>query len=167
MESNINQHKPTIKNNNTLEFWRPNQDNGIFSNFYAASVEIKGKSWPTNEHYFQAQKFEGTEKEETIRKLETPRETFQAGRERDPNFPLRKDWEQVKEDVMYTCCYAKFTQNQALKQFLLDTKDSKLIEASPRDAYWGWGPNKDGKNRLGIILMQIRDELLKQQQQKQ
>lgn len=52
MESNIQQQKPTIKNNNTLEFWRPNQDNGIFSNFYAATVEIKGKSWPTNEHYF-------------------------------------------------------------------------------------------------------------------
>lgn len=72
-----------------VNFWRPNETNGVFSNFYEAPIELKGKIWKTNEHYFQAQKFSGTEKEEFIRNLNTPSESFKVGRASDNNFPLR------------------------------------------------------------------------------
>ena len=61
---------------------------------------------------------------------------------------------------------AKFTQDQTLKTLLLETGDSEIIEASPRDSYWGalalgsaTGPDKNGLNKLGKLLMEIRMEI--------
>ncbi|CAG8778813.1 7980_t:CDS:1, partial [Acaulospora morrowiae] len=65
-------------------------------------------------------------------------------------------------DVMLTALRAKFTQNEDLKEILLGTGDSQLVEASPTDSYWGNARKSDGtegKNMLGILLMQVRDEL--------
>lgn len=71
----------------------------------------------------------------------------------------RSDWDEVKDHVMYEVCKAKFTQNDGLKHKLKDTGDAILIEGNT----WGdriWGVcNGVGENRLGRILMQIRDEL--------
>ena len=49
-------------------FYRVNEPYGEFSNFAPYPFELKGKSWPTSEHYFQAQKFAGTEHEEAVAK---------------------------------------------------------------------------------------------------
>ncbi len=40
----------------------------------------------------------------------------------------------------------------------METGDRELIESSPIDSFWGWGPNKDGQNHLGKIWMKLRDE---------
>jgi ribA/ribD-fused uncharacterized protein len=63
---------------------------------------------------------------------------------------------------MYDALMAKFTQNEDAKQVLLSTGDNTLIEDSPVDWYWGCGANGKGKNRLGILLMRLRDELRKE-----
>ena len=72
---------------------------------------------------------------------------------------LRNDWEEVKFWVMLGVCSAKFTQNKDLAEQLLATGDEELIEGNT----WGdrtWGMvNGTGKNWLGKILMQIREEL--------
>lgn len=79
-------------------------------------------------------------------------------------------WKYVSMDWMEKACYAKFSQNPHLKQYLLDTNDKILVEASPWDCYWGigMGPedplrfNEDnwrGENKLGIVLMIVRDRL--------
>lgn len=60
---------------------------------------------------------------------------------------------------MYHSLFHKFTHNQELKALLLNTKDAVLVENSPHDAYWGVGRNKDGLNRLGKLLMQIRTKI--------
>lgn len=72
---------------------------------------------------------------------------------------LREDWDEVKCDVMYKALHAKFTQNEYLKDLLMSTGDKEIIEASPRDAYWGWGKDKKGVNMLGKLLMKLRTEL--------
>lgn len=51
-----------------------------FSNFSPHGFEIDGRYWPTVEHYFQAQKFAGTEYEEQIRQAETPKQANSRGR---------------------------------------------------------------------------------------
>lgn len=79
-------------------FYKKDGAYGEFSNFYASPIEIEGKVFPTTEHYFQAQKFAGTKHEEEIRLIDTPYKAAQLGRNR--NYPLRKDWEEVKIDVM-------------------------------------------------------------------
>lgn len=71
---------------------------------------------------------------------------------------IRSDWEQIKDELMYKCVKEKFLQNENLKKLLLSTGDSELIENSPYDNYWGKYRGV-GQNKLGIILMKIRDEL--------
>ena len=69
---------------------------------------------------------------------------------------IRADWDDVRNDVMYTALTAKFTQNEQLKKLLQETGNAEIIEASPRDEYWGWGRNKDGQNMLGKLLIKCR-----------
>lgn len=79
------------------------------------------------------------------------------GRSRD--YPIRGDWETVKEDVMRRALEAKFTQHSSLSILLLSTGGRQLQEASPYDNYWGMGNNGKGKNRLGQLLMELRDSI--------
>ena len=49
--------------------------------------------------------------------------------------------------------------NPQLRSLLLSTKNRMLVEDSPYDRYWGGGRDRKGRNRLGILLMEIRDEI--------
>lgn len=144
-----------------VDFWTPKGKYGFLSNFYSSPTIIDGKEYPTNEHFFQSQKFVGNPEEEYILSLPTPAETAKEGKRRD--FPLRPDWERVKEDVMLKGLLAKFEQNPVLKQKLLDTKGSNLRETSPYDKYWGTGRDMKGQNRLGFLLEKVREELLEKE----
>ncbi len=73
---------------------------------------------------------------------------------------MRDDWEAVKEDVMINALRKKF-QSPELRQMLLSTGKQELIENSPYDRYWGCGRDGRGNNRLGKLLMQVREELRK------
>jgi len=130
---------------------------GGFSNFSRHGFTIEGVYWPTSEHYFQGQKFAGTEHEETVRLARAPKIAADMGRERSR--PLRLDWEAVKEDVMRRALRAKFTTHAELRDLLLGTGDEEIVENAPGDYYWGCGRDGTGKNRLGALLMELRSEL--------
>mmetsp|Transcript_13986 Transcript_13986/g.19448 ORF Transcript_13986/g.19448 Transcript_13986/m.19448 type:complete len:176 (-) Transcript_13986:40-567(-) len=140
-----------------IKFYRQNDDYGYFSNFSAHPITINGKEYQTTEHYFQSQKFVGTEYEDIVIKAASPGESAKLGRNR--SFPLRKDWEDVKDEIMYTALIAKFTQHKDLQQHLLGTGDALLIEHTTNDRYWADGGDGSGKNMLGILLMKLRHEL--------
>lgn len=140
-----------------IYFYKINEEYGCFSNFAHYSFELDGKKWSTSEHYFQAQKFHNTEYEEKIRLLDSPMKAAQMGRKR--SLPLRSDWENVKDTVMYKAVYEKFKQNEEIKNILLSTGNEELIEKTTDDYYWGCGTDGTGKNKLGIILMKVREEL--------
>lgn len=129
-----------------------------FSNFYPAPIEIDGLSWPTTEHYFQAQKFTAHKAYmEEIRQAQHPSTAKKLGSTR--KIRLRSDWERVKDDVMYKALVAKFTQHPKLGQFLKETGDAILIEHTISDKYWADGGDGSGKNMLGLLLMKVRSEL--------
>lgn len=140
-----------------IHFYSTTGEYGCFSNFSRHSVFLKGKRWPTSEHYFQAQKFAGEPDEEEIRKANKPMLAASMGRSRKR--PLRRDWDSVKERVMLEALRAKFTQHEELKATLLNTSDAVLVEHTANDNYWGDGGDGSGKNRLGVLLMQLRAEL--------
>lgn len=140
-----------------IQFYGVQDEHGHFSNFSRQSIWLKGKRWPTSEHYFQAQKFAGTEHEEAIRLAKTPRIAADMGRDRKK--PLRRDWEAVKDDVMREAVRAKFTQHADLREMLLATGTATLVEHTTNDAYWGDNGDGSGRNMLGRILMDIREEL--------
>ena len=60
--------------------------------------------------------------------------------------------------------WAKFSQHDELRAMLLGTGDAVLIEHTTKDNYWGDGGDGSGKNRLGQILMSVREELRRQEE---
>lgn len=140
-----------------VKFYSTHGNYGCFCNFSHHAIKLKDKQWPTTEHYYQAQKFSGTRHESAVRKAKGPKSAANMGRDRSK--PLRQDWESVKEGVMYDALKAKFTQHKECRDVLLSTGKSKIVEDSPIDYYWGCGANGKGKNRLGVLLMRLREEL--------
>ncbi|MFB7667520.1 NADAR family protein [Kitasatospora sp. NPDC056138] len=130
---------------------------GCFSNFSAHGFDLDGHWWPTSEHFFQAQKFAGTRRAETIRRARTPLRAAELGR--DPSGPLRRDWDRVRDDVMRRAVLAKFGAHADIRAVLLSTGDEELVEDTGTDHYWGRGRTGTGKNMLGRILMRTRGRL--------
>lgn len=138
----------------TIKFYKVSGPFGEFSNFSPHPIAVKGKTWPTSEHYFQAQKFFGTEQEEAIRLAKSPMIAARMGRSRA--HPLRGDWEQVKDDIMREALRAKFTQHPMLRSLLLSTGEAEIVEHTRNDSYWADEGDGSGKNRLGQMLMELR-----------
>src|SRR5919199_3707311 len=144
----------------TIFFYKVCDPYGCFSNFSPHPIEIEGSYWQTVEHYYQSQKFLGTEDEgliQVIRDAETPVEAAALGR--DCTRKLRLDWEQVKAQVMWQGVLTKFLTHSDIQAILLDTGDELLVEDSPTDYYWGCGQDKTGQNQLGKTLMNVRQEI--------
>ena len=141
-----------------INFYHERNDFGFFSNFFKAPIVIDGVDYPTTEHYFQAMKFATTDIPymEKIASVSSPGEAARLGRSR--SHPLRKDWEEVKDDIMRKALDAKFTQHPSLKKQLLVTGDKQLVEHTKNDSYWGDGGDGTGKNMLGHLLVELRQQ---------
>ena len=142
-----------------IYFYTTRSDYGCFSNFSSHGVELAGEYWATTEHYFQAQKFPKTAHCDQIRQAKTPKAAAKMGRDRSR--PLRKDWEEVKDDIMRKDVLRKFETHPEIREILLATGDEEIVENSPIDYYWGCGKDGSGKNMLGQILMEVREILRK------
>jgi ribA/ribD-fused uncharacterized protein len=140
-----------------IEFYSVNAEYGELSNFAPYPIKLRGKLWPTSEHFFQAQKFENRADQEEIRKVSSPMIAARMGRDRKRK--LRRDWERVKVGIMREAVEAKFRQHAELGELLLATGDAKLVEHTDNDDYWGDGGDGSGRNELGRILMAVRDAL--------
>jgi ribA/ribD-fused uncharacterized protein len=140
----------------TIYFYTSTGAFGFLSNFSRHGFELHGRYWPTAEHCFQAQKFAGTPYEEQIRRAPSPKEAKRLGRSRER--PIRDDWEQVKDRVMQEAVRRKFETHADIREKLLATGDASLVESSPGDYYWGCGADGSGLNKLGEILMAVRQQ---------
>jgi ribA/ribD-fused uncharacterized protein len=142
----------------TIEFSSRATEYSELSNFYPSPIVMGVVTWPTVEHYFQAQKFPGDYDLQTaILSAQTPAAAKKLGRTRTPHF--RADWEEVKEMVMLEALQAKFDQNPDLATILKGTGTALLKERAAWDSYWGTGKNGNGRNRMGELLMIVRASL--------
>jgi ribA/ribD-fused uncharacterized protein len=158
--------------NRILYFDRDRELFGFLSHFHPASVFLDGESWPTVEHYYQAQKSPDPAYRQAIREALTPgrakrlaappgaprRVSAQSWFLRNQALP-RPDWHEVKLDIMRRADLAKFTQHPELAALLLATADAELVEDSPSEPYWGTGPDGQGLNWAGRVLMEVRTAL--------
>lgn len=148
-------------------FWH-----GPFSQWHMCPVVIDGITYNCGEQYMMAQKaifFKDDETLEKIMEAATPREQKGLGRAvKNFNKPL---WDEYCLEVVYRANLEKFSQHSDLKQMLLDTKNTIMVEASPYDTIWGVGmgegnpdicdPEKwNGLNLLGKTLNKVREALL-------
>lgn len=146
---------------NHIYFYHNNKPYYEFTNFYYARFNLRGQDWPTSEHFFQAQKYPNNSAlQARIRNAATPREAFNITREAVNDQYKDPKWDTNKFQIMLEAVRSKFNQHPALKNMLLKTGDSVLVEdAGANDTVWGAGADYRGTNHLGRILMHVRDEL--------
>lgn len=142
-----------------IKFYRVNEPYGFLSNFAPYPIYIDNEVWKTVEHYFQVSKFEDATLRLKIKEMDSPMMAASEGRSKI-NI-LREDWDEIKEEVMRKAVLYKFLQHPKLRRQIILTGNSKLVEHTPNDSYWADGGDGTGKNRLGVILMEVRSEMQK------
>lgn len=140
------------------------QDFYVLSNFSAFTLRRNDRVFMTSEAAYHYDKFAGFPEQSEqwnvaldIYIADSAHEAFKIA-ERNKHL-RRTDWDSVKVDIMREILHAKADQHEYVRRKLLATNDRELIEDSWRDDFWGWGPNRDGKNMLGKLWMEIRAEL--------
>lgn len=142
-----------------------------FSQWWPAAFVVDGVRYATAEHWMMANKaglFGDKEILEKVLTAKSPADAKKLGR-KVKNFDP-KVWDENCFDIVCEGNYYKFSQHPDLKEFLLNTKDKVLVEASPVDNIWGIGMAQDndhaenprlwkGSNLLGFALMEVRDRL--------
>jgi ribA/ribD-fused uncharacterized protein len=130
-----------------------------FSNFSSFAVRWKGRLWQTSEHAYQASRFMDTKPKvvEQIAKAMSADEAYRiAQRNKDTEFADYRDRDLADmEDIIRH----KLRQNPYVLHKLLQTGKRMIVEDSPKDSFWGWGPDRKGRNELGKLWMKLRDEL--------
>ena len=137
-----------------INFYFREKEYGWLSNFERVRQVVNKKIYRTNEHYYQSMKAKDDYTHEWIRNAPNAYLAMQAGRLLRGEKELVNDWNSKKVNVMLRGLRAKF-QDAELRKKLLETGDAVLHEDSPTDMFWG----KRGKDMLGQLLMQVRDEI--------
>ena len=108
---------------------------------------------------FQAAKFFGTDDAwaEQIRQAATPAKAKSMGRSRE--HPIRRDWEQAKDDVMRTSRAAEVRDARRAAGAVAGDRRRGVGRGLAERLLLGTGAKRDGKNMLGRILMEVREEL--------
>lgn len=130
----------------------------FLSNFTAAELVWDNILWPHAEAAYQAAKTLDRKHRLLFAQMKNPVTAKREGR----LVKLREDWEEVKCELMREIVLAKFIQNPELKAKLLATGDAHIEEGNNHnDRIWGVCPpgSGNGRNLLGLILMNVRDEL--------
>ena len=142
-----------------------------FSQWWAAPFVVDNVRYPTTEHWMMAQKallFNDQEVYEQIITVKSPAEAKALGRQ--VRQFVEAVWNAERSAIVVRGNLEKFRQHPDLCEFLLNTKQRVLVEASPVDSIWGIGLAADseradnpkqwnGLNLLGFALMKVRDEL--------
>ncbi|EIO9131567.1 NADAR family protein [Listeria monocytogenes] len=158
-------------------FWghQPAEDGKIskscFSQWWICSFKVDGVEYNCAEQFMMAEKaklFNDMEMREEILAAKHPKQAKDFGRLISG---FQEDiWLKNRFNIVMRANQAKFSQNEELKKFLMQTKNRILVEASPVDKIWGIGMAADNKNvenplywkglnLLGFALMAVRDEL--------
>jgi len=142
-----------------------------FSQWFQSEFVVNEIIFKTSEHWMMAQKallFNDFENFEKIISSESPKIAKEIGRQVN-NFN-EEIWNAMKYKIVVAGNVHKFIQNESLKDFLLNTNDKIIVEASPVDTVWGIGLTQDskdidnlylwrGENLLGFALMEVREYL--------
>ena len=161
------------KDNRILFHDRDSRHFDFLSNFYPCFLKIDDRCWPHVEAFYQSRKSVNPKYHERILQKEKPSWSKYVGDcridyERISKLSwfrkhpedLRTDWDEIKVEVMKKALHVKFTQHENLRRALQNTRTAELIEDSQNDTFWGSGKDGDGKNMLGVLLMELRARLM-------
>lgn len=145
-----------------IQFYRANEKPyGAFSNLFRREVFFEGRVFPTAEHAYQAGKARKEEVREWILSAPSPSLVAMAAHGLYI-WDIAPNWSKTKFDRMKRILRAKFSQHDDLKELLISTGSARLVEVGRTDNAVNrlWGEvNGKGKNMLGVLLMEIREEI--------
>ena len=168
----------TAQSEEPVYFWRPFEDNGYLGQWFTAPFTVPSPTDPItfqncetymmyhkallfNDHTIAAEILFSTSDPQTVKALGRKVHNFDE-----------KTWNANKYEIVLRANREKFKQNEKLRKVLLETGTRELVEASPMDRIWGIGFGKAnaeknryrwGKNLLGKALMQVRRELMEEE----
>lgn len=149
-----------------IGFWKTNNPFGEFSNWYMCNFTFNDIEFISSEQalmYYKATLFKDNETALKILQQQNNKNIKQLGRE-VKNYDDTV-WAELRYSIMIEILKSKFSQNEKLKELLLNTKNALIYEASPLDRIWGIGSTDvndiRGQNLLGKALMEVRDWLIK------
>jgi len=126
----------------------------FLSNFWSCFIKLDGVTYPSVENAYQAAKCANT-----IDRAKFVDCKASEAKRMGKLVSLRKDWNEIKLDIMYELVKQKFVADYALRGKLLETGSQEIQEGNWwGDCYWGT-VNGIGENHLGKILMRVRDEV--------
>lgn len=127
----------------------------FLSNFYPSLIRHERILYPTVEHAYQASKTSVMSEKRLIAAAASPGDAKRMGQK----VMLPRTWESIKVGIMRSLVLAKFMKHLNLRELLLATGEVPLIEGNTwGDRFWGVCGG-EGKNQLGQILMDVRDDL--------
>jgi ribA/ribD-fused uncharacterized protein len=127
----------------------------FLSNFWPVEVQFDGEIYPSVEHGYQAAKCLELSARDEIRRAARPGKAKKLG----GRGQVRPDWEQIRVEVMRELVRQKFVSHRDLAEMLLATENAELVEENTwGDTFWGVCDGA-GENRLGRILMDVREEI--------
>lgn len=134
----------------------------FLSNFYPVKIYYEGLEFSSTEHAYQAAKTTNVNLRYPFSFDSThPVMSASQAKKAGQNLFIRSDWEIVKIPIMEKLVEQKFMENPQLGEILKETFPNELIEENNwGDRFWG-KVNGNGKNWLGIILMNTRQKLRK------
>lgn len=155
-------------------FHNPDEMNGYLSNWYMSDFVADNIKFTSMEQYMmykKAQLFNDTKIMQEILSTDNVGKIKMLGRSVKNYDEVM--WNGVRQIVVYEGLYAKFSQNESLREKLLATENDILAECAVSDCIWGIGlaMNDDkrlsteewrGQNLLGFAIMQVREKLSKQ-----
>lgn len=130
----------------------------VLSNFSAFTLMWKGLRFDTSEAAYHWEKFPTNPViQNWILHAPSAHEAFKIAQRYKSQ--QRGDWYSVRVNIMKLILHAKVEQHEYVYKKLLETGDRELIEDSWRDDFWGWGYYRNGKNILGKLWMEVREEI--------
>lgn len=130
------------------------------SNFSAHKVTYRGREYMTSEHAYQAAKYTSDEMHDHIASAPSAFLARELGQSKVDKAP---DWDNEKKAVMKDIMRCKLEQHEDVYQLLLSTGTNPILKNHPLDSYWGTGADGKGKNVMGRIWEELRDEILQSQ----
>lgn len=127
------------------------------SNFASFTVDWRGRMWMTSEHAYQAAKFDDPAIIDKIHAATSAYAALKLAEQYKDH--IRSTWSDEKLSVMEDIIRHKLAQHPYIKRYLLESGDATLVEDSPKDSFWGRGPDWKGQNHLGRLWMKLRSEL--------
>jgi ribA/ribD-fused uncharacterized protein len=145
-----------------IRFYRASEKPyGAFSNLFKREIEFESVLYPTAEHAYQAGKARKAAVREWLMAAPSPSLLAMAAHGLYV-WDITSDWSRIKFDRMRRILVAKYTQHADLQALLLGTGTSRLVESATVDNAVNrlWGEvNGVGQNKLGELLMEVRQEL--------